>query len=174
PPGASTATRRSTGSRRPCGCSKVPNGTRRRSCWPIVAALAWDRLPTASRNGAGRARSPSSPPPSPCKALASSRRAFAELVEVPQPLVRLGDQRVVPDRPRLVTGLLQERPRSTAPGLGLVVRGVLQRLVGFHDEVEDLPWLHPGVMLRRATRRRVSFPPEVHSSASQARGRDTD
>src|SRR6266487_3120758 len=51
-------------------------------------------------------------------------------------------QSLVPDRPGLIPGPGQQFPCLMGPGGGLLLGGVLDRLVGLDDQLEDLIGLH--------------------------------
>src|SRR5205085_1357892 len=141
--GGSTAKRRWTGSRRPCGSSTDRSGGRRPRCSRTGDGRGSVRRRTASRRGKARAPSPSSP--------RSCPHSDLERVEVGQPLFRLLNQGVVADCGGLVPGAFQELARPPPSWFGLLLRRVLQRLVSFHDELEDLLRIHCGLDRERCS-----------------------
>src|SRR5581483_925417 len=77
--------------------------------------------------------------------------------EVGQASLGLRDQGLVPDRPGLGAGPLEQLARLAPPEGGLVGRRVLQTLVRLHDQLEDLLWIHvASAVVAGARRARVS------------------
>ena len=83
------------------------------------------------------------PPGGPAEPLALE----AERLQVGEPAVHLVDQALVPDPLGLTARLGEQRASLTGPGRGLLLGGVLDRVVRLEDQLEDLARLHVRAMV---------------------------